>query len=430
MANGLNILQFYSDNGPNEWNVSQWRSLSPANAVNAAHERGETAHTMQLYFLPSALNWKHPEVMRKVGMGDVLIFQRNAIVAEVWEAMDYWRALGKAVVVDIDDHYPMIPPSNPAFDPWIRNRGDLKPDPVSAFEEGLKHADGLMSPSKVILADWASVVPGYYQPNLCTKAWYEGLDQKPIGAPDVIFEYAPPPEHKPGEKVEPHLTARPKPGTEGQIILGWGGSISHVDSWLFSGIMEGLDRVLAEYPQVRLKFCGSEERLDMFFNRWGDKVVKQGGVLHQDWPIVVSSFDIGLAPLDLRPLEPWKPGGPVASYDERRSWLKGIEYLCAGVPWIGSRSATYNDLSRNGTLVENTPDAWYRAIVSKIKNLEHEKAEAWHRRKWALRALTLEGQIHNYLNVYERIFADRQVRKGAALPGVEYYRRQPQAVLA
>ncbi len=417
MANGLNIIQFYSDNGAAEWNVSQWRSLSPANAVNAAHERGETPHQMQLFFLPSALNWRHPEVQRKVGFGDVLVFQRNAIAPEVWEAMDYWRALGKAVVVDVDDHYPMIPPSNPAFAPWIRNTHGANPAPVDAFTEGLKHADGLLSPSKVILQDWSSVVRGYYQPNLCTREWYAGLDQRPIGAPDVTLDY--------GEDKK--LKAALKPGTAGQIILGWGGSISHVDSWLYSGLMDALDRLFGEWPQLRLKFCGGEDRLDPFFERWGERVVRQAGVGHPDWPVVVSSFDIGLAPLDLRPLEPWLPGSPVASYDERRSWLKGIEYLCAGVPWVGSRSLTYDDLARHGSLVENTPDAWHRALTYLIRNLAEAKREAWHRRKWALKALTLEGQIGPHLSVYERIYAERNLKRNGGMPGVQYHRRQNNA---
>jgi hypothetical protein len=413
MANGLNIIQFYSDNGPSEWNVSQWRSLSPANAVNAAHERGETPHTMQLFFLPSALNWKHPEVQCKVGMGDVLVFQRNAIAPEVWEAMDYWRALGKAVVVDVDDHYPMIPPSNPAFDAWIRNKHGAPMPPVDAFAAGLKHADGLLSPSKVILQDWSCVIRGYYQPNLCTREWYAGLDQRPVGAPDVTLEYG----------DDRKLKAAIKPGTDGQIILGWGGSISHVDSWLYSGIIDALDRVFTDWPQARLKFCGNEERLNAVFERWGERVIRQPGVAHADWPVVVSSFDIGLAPLDLRPLAPYLPGAPIASYDERRSWLKGIEYCCAGVPWVGSRSLTYNALGRNGMLVPNTPEAWYAALAYQINHLAEVKREAWHHRKWALRALTLEGQIVQHLSVYERIASERNLKSGVMLPGVQVNRR-------
>ena len=90
------------------------RCLIPSNSINAEHEAGRTPHTAQLFQLASALNWNHPAVQKKIGAGDVLVFQRNAIMPEVWAAMAYWRALGKIVVIDLDDMYEGLPPSNPA----------------------------------------------------------------------------------------------------------------------------------------------------------------------------------------------------------------------------------------------------------------------------------------------------------------------------
>ena len=134
-AKGLHLIYLYADTA-NEWNCSQWRALTPSDAINAEHEAGRTTMTAKLYFMPTALNWRHPEVTRQIGRGDVLIFQRNVIVPEVWEAMDYWRALGKAVIIDLDDHYPGLPPSNPAFPYWIINKVGIDPAPVEALAEG------------------------------------------------------------------------------------------------------------------------------------------------------------------------------------------------------------------------------------------------------------------------------------------------------
>lgn len=69
--------------------------------MNAAHEDGLTPHTAQLFHMPTALDWNHPAVQAQIGKADVLVFQRNVIVKEVWDAMDYWRALQKLVVVDL-----------------------------------------------------------------------------------------------------------------------------------------------------------------------------------------------------------------------------------------------------------------------------------------------------------------------------------------
>lgn len=412
-APGLHIIFLYAD-AASEWNCSQWRALSPSDAINAEHGVGRTPHTAKLFQLQTAINWNHPKVQYELGFADVLVFQRNILIPEVWAAMDYWRALGKTVVVDLDDHYPDLPPSNPAFEYWQRNKIELNPPPVPSLVEGLKHADALTSPGKVILLDHADVVPGYWLPNWTRWAWYEPLEQKPVGGADFLFSYA-------NKEERLDLAAAPRPGSEGEIVIGWGGSISHVDSWLYSGAIEALDKLFEKHPNVRLKFCGGESRLDTVFARWGDKVIRQGGVKPEDWPLVVSTFDIGIAPLDMRPLDPpWREGAPVASYDERRSWLKGVEYLTAGVPWVGSAGATYDDLSHMGRLVANTPEAWFEALDTIVTNLAYEKAQAWAKRKWAKRKVTLESNVNKMCDTYGRIIAEKASRLGGFLPGVGY----------
>ena len=353
-------------------------------------------------------------------MYDVIVFQRNLIVPEVWSAMDYWRAIGRTVVADWDDHYPDLPPSNPAHEYWIRNRAEMKITPIEALAEGLSHADAYTSPSKVLIKDWEHIVPGYWIPNYTRRTWYENLQQKPIGGNDFQFEYRAQSKSEP-----PEFFGVSRPESAGERILGWGGSISHVDSWIYSGIVPALDLLFEKWPNLRLKFCGHEGRLDYIFQRWGERVIKQLGVKPEHWPQVVSTFDIGLAPLDTRPLDPpWRPGAPVASYDERRSWLKGIEYLSAGIPWIGSDSLTYTDLRRWGTLVKNTPEDWFAAIDKKLTYLEAEKKLAWERRRWALKHVTMEANVNSVADVYGRIIADKSTRIGARLPGITYIERK------
>src|SRR3990167_5926594 len=417
---GLNIIYLYADSNQ-EWNCSEWRCHIPANVINAAHEAGQSPHKARLFYMPSAVDWNNPEVQKQLGLADVLVFQRNIIVPEVWQAMDYWRALGRLVVIDLDDHYPHLPPSNPAFQYWIRNASDMDKDPIEALTEGMRHADALTSPSKVILQDWAHIIPGYWLPNWTGGGWYKDLVQKPVGALDKAFNYEP-------ENEQPVLQGNDRLDSAGQIILGWGGSISHVDSWLYSGIHDALDRIFEKWPNARLKFCGHEERLNTYFERYGDRVIRQLGVIPAHWPFVIASFDIGLAPLDTRPLDPpWREGAPIASYDERRSWLKAVEYLCTGVPWIASRSATYNDLKHMGTVVDNTSDAWFNALDRKISHLAEEKQVAWNRRKWAMKKLTMEGNLSAYADIFGRMMAERATKYGARLPGITYVEKEKEA---
>ena len=287
--------------------------------------------------------------------------------------------------------------------------------------EAMRHADALISPSKVILKDYEHVVPGFWLPNWPYKKWYEVVTPKPLGTPDIEFGY------QQTAEGQVALTGKERSDSAGWITLGWGGSISHVDSWVYSGICEALDRVFADpkYAHVRLKFCGHEQRINYILDRWGDKVIRQHGVKPEHWPYVVASFDVGLAPLDMRPVpsNTWKEGevkweGGEYSYDERRSWLKGVEYLCAGVPWLGTKCATYIDLERHGVLVENGEENWYRALTDMIDNIGARKVLANDKRKWALKKYTMEGNVNEYAAVYERIANMKRVKAGTILPNV------------
>ena len=393
---------------------------------------------MQLVYLPSAVDFNHPSVQQILGKGDVLSFQRNVLTPDTWAAMEYWRALGKIVVVDSDDGYDYLPPSNPAHAYWIRDKGELKEkigfDPVSALAEGIRRADAFTSPSKILLKDWEHLAPGFHIPNFPRGSWYAAANPKPYGEKDIVFGYRQVVNEK-GEQTGVNFEGGFREGSEKLIFLGWGGSISHVDSFVYSGILEALDRIFEKYPNVRLKFCGHENRLNYIFDRWGDKVVRQDGVKPEHWPYIVSTFDIGLAPLDMRPVPEEMGHGKNSeqrkySYDERRSWLKGVEYLCAGVPWIATRSATYEGLSRHGVMVENKSELsmaerssnWFKALDSAITNIEARKKLAAEKKKWALKKYSMEANVQAYVETFERIGNMKQSKQSGHLPNILWNR--------
>lgn len=414
---GMHIVYLYADSEM-EWNCSHWRCHLLSNAINAAHEANPKAFpaTASMYLLQSALQLDHPRVQSQLGVADIIVFQRNVIVEEVWNAMDYWRALGKTVVVDLDDHYPNIPASNPAFNYWIANVLAMDPNPVARLTEGLKRADALISPSNVILNDWKDVVPGYWWPNYPSLKDYEAIKPK-RGGPDMVFDY------DVSDPKKPKLIGKPREDSENKIFIGWGGSISHVDSFVYSGVVEGLRMVLEELPNVYFKFCGHEARLNYLFDKLPkDKMVRQIGVLPRDWPQVVSSFDIGLAPLDLREADDNTGGGNTSfSYDERRSWLKLVEYISAGVPFVATDAAPYRPLKRFGKLVANTPQAWYEALKTVAQGLTWFREDADKTRAEALKKYTIENNARGLVDLYEKIAVETQVRRQSAkLPAVIY----------
>lgn len=352
---------------------SQWRCLSPSNALNASGR-----HKARLLWIQNFADYANPGVQDIVGQADVVVFQRNLIVPELWEAMEYWRGLGKAVVADLDDDYPNLPHSNPAHKFWIGNVVNLPNPPIELLTKGLRHCDALFSPSKVILRDWADVVPGVWVPNWADRAFYHGVEPK-------------------GSQSE-------------RIVIGWGGSVSHLDSWQFSGLREAATEICKLRPQVQFKICGNDSRIFEQLPVPPENKVMQTGVPPEKWPSIVAGFDIGVAPLDLREGD--------GSYDARRSWIKALECLLCGVPWVGSAGAPYEDMGWCGTLVPNTPEAWVAALLLKIDHLAEERKQMlkWHRQN--ANRYFLDANVKKMEEAFQRALELRQLRE--RLPRVFY----------
>ena len=184
------VLFAYAD-GVQEWNCSEWRQHTPSNGLNAAGHRG------RMLPLGDFMQYGHPVIQQFVSEFDVIVVQRNLFEPQVWAACDYWRALDKLVCADLDDDYPRLTPQNPAHMFWIKDASGLERrtglPPVKALEEGLRHVDALIAPSRTLLADWADVVPGMYFPNLAHGPWYESIEQKPLPGAAASVICRPPP---------------------------------------------------------------------------------------------------------------------------------------------------------------------------------------------------------------------------------------------
>jgi hypothetical protein len=308
-------------------------------------------------------------VQEYCNQADIIFVQRNLLYSELWDACDYWRGLGKIVVGDLDDSYPMLPVTNPAWEFWIKNGQGIEPDPIERLTEGLQHVDALTSPSKVILDDWKHVVPGIWIPNLASTSWWLETESRE---------------------------------DDGRIVLGWGGSVSHYDSFWDSGIREALKVITREYNNVYLMICGNDKRLRHKAPAPKEKTYFQTGVAPWLWPQIVAKFDIGLAPL-------------AGDYDRRRSWIKVMEYALAGIPCAFTDYEPYSDLRPLGIPVTNSPENWYKALKFLIENIEDVKKDAQARQQIAIQDLTIMPNIDRYVNLFNQVIP----RTNVTVPGIE-----------
>lgn len=355
--------------------MSQWRDLTPANAINyrAEHDPAFQDWSAKLIHVSGFTDYINPVIQDWIMQADHVRVQRNVINEKVIDAIEYFQGLGKTVSIDLDDAYHILPWSNPAHAFWIENKHDLDPAPLDILERGLRKSDGLTAPNRLLLQDWSYAVQGYYLPNYADHTFW----------PEVMPTRA-------EQKAKFKLSDR--------VVIGWGGSVSHYDSWWGTEIREAAYDIAKKFPQVVFMLCGNDPRIYDMLPVPRDNKLLQPGVEPALWPTVVKTFDIGLAPL-------------CGIYDQHRSWIKALECGLAGVPWIGTQGEPYRDLEHLGYAIPNDNKAWYDTMARVIRNLIQEQETATARVPY-YRSLLAINQLPAYEKVYQQIAKDVRIQRG------------------
>ena len=303
----MKIAHIFSDS-ISEYNSSHWRGKIILDALRRA------GHTIAYAHVDT---WMKDTRRSDLFDADLIVVER-VLVEESVQRAQFWRERGKAVVIDIDDAYHLLQPyeesGNQASKFWrdgivdisyadgtkVQKTLDVKP--LEQFRQGLRFCAGLTMPSRVLADDW----------RLYAKCWF---------VPNYI-------DH------ERYLPFVPKlPHRKDEIVIGWGGSMSHKISFEKSGVAKALQNVLRQRPQAKLMVCGDSRIIDIV-QCPPKQAMHQPYVTWQEWPRVLSRFDIGLAPLHGR-------------YDASRSSIKSVEYSTLGIPFIATGCPTYADFQQN-----------------------------------------------------------------------------------
>ncbi len=325
----MNIVYIFADK-PVEWNCSEWRCAIPARAINRTKR-----HRAEMLSLDDFAS-NTPAALAACDLADIIIVQRN-LFGRVLSAIQHWKARDKVMIADFDDAYQLMHPSNASYTFWgkglVLRAGSspekIDPPPLTQFKWGLRLVHAATVPSKRLADDWQAYAPMYYLPNYIDLKLYENIIPAPHDG----------------------------------ITIGWGGSLSHYQSFTGSGIQEALQRVCRARPRVKVMICGNDRRIFDQLPVSSAQKIYHPAVPFDQWPSVLSHFDIGLAPLH-------------GDYDERRSWIKVLEYMVMRIPWVGSEGPAYHELRDYGWLVNNTPSAWERVLLDMVDNLPNYKAEA------------------------------------------------------
>lgn len=323
-----------------EFGCGEYRLAMPARAARAQ------GHDVRLV-MPSEREGIGGEVDGRTGKltslhfprdADVIVIQRVSF-ATMAEAIPIMRKRGTAVVVDMDDWVTRIDPSNPAFFGFHEKFGHALHNSRN-IEAACRDATMVTVSTPALLPVYAGHGRGQVLENR-VPAWYLGL---------------------------PH---------EDAATVGWGGSIhSHPRD------LQELGPAVARVVRSGFEYWGAGPNYE---GDLGDQGVRRalgltapgderlevdttGNTSMADWPRAVATMGVGVAPL------------ADTDFNRAKSWLKPLEYMACGVPWVGSPRAEYArlaELTGVGLLAERERD-WYarlkRLMTDRSLRLEQSAA--------------------------------------------------------
>jgi len=336
-------------------NSSKWRIVIPSEALKRAGHKVELINMVQF---DTGTHHFRPQDF------DIVVAERELFRNP--ERILKWQE-HIPVLASFDDAYHLIPESVVTSKVWrhgkvLKEDGEQSPM-ITEFKKLLRKLDGYITPSELLTSDFLTINPhGYTIPNY----------------PDLNWDCWKAPRRKP----------------DGQIKLVWGGSLTHYDSWQYSGIVPALMRIFEEYDNVSLTLITQDLRIrSLFAGVPPNKVRYHKGVEFEEWPRLLAQFDIGLAPLH-------------GEYDRRRSWIKALEYaLCSLLPVV----AFGEPYSQTPSWLVTKPKRWYQMIGSAIEHFGSEDIgdSISICQSWALQQ-GIDDHIQEYIDVFDDAIERKQ----------------------
>jgi hypothetical protein len=304
---------------------------------------------------------------------DVIVLQRVAF-AHMAQAVPMIRARGVAVVVDMDDDLTKIDPSNPAF--WA-----LRTDGVGRMaHHNYRNAHAACLDATLVT----------------------------VSTPALLRVYAP---HGRGVVIENRIPAAylDIPHVDSPVI-GWPGSVhSHpADLHALGPAVQRLIHEGASYWGVGPNY--GEQPGDGALRRalgLPDDPPTCGPVSMDEYPRRVAEIGVGIAPL------------AQTKFNEAKSWLKPLEMMACGVPFVAQNFEEYRRLVKRSfsawtPMLATSPKDWYRRLKALVDS-ETLRREVSAIGREAAASMTIEGNAWRWSESWA---AAVELQHGRAVAGL------------
>jgi len=336
----------------------EWRCASVARAIRRT--RRHVAHQLDIHeFVQNTLG---AQVVCQ--SSDIIVIHRY-LTGPVLSAVQRWKARDKVVLVDFDEAFDLLEPSDPSYQFWQKGLftadrayfwGDkprVEPEPIAQFKWGLRQVDGATLPTSTLETDWFPSAPIHLLKDYIEIDRYRNTTQ-------IAHD---------------------------GIVIGFGDYYLSPQTLHKSGIKAALEALCQKHPRVKILItCTNQAVFDEMKIRQEQKVFVPWGTT-AEWLRTLAQIDIGLAPIQ-------------GEYGQRRSWRSVLEYMLMKIPWVASEGYPYHDLASYGWLVQNNPDAWARILSDMIEHLDDYRNEAAGEPYLSGLGKDLDDNIDQVLSIY------------------------------
>lgn len=328
---------------------------------------------------------------------DVVVIQRP-MSADLVNIIEPLQRQGTAVVVEIDDDFHALPRENQAWP--MAQREWLTKDEAEAFVLANKLPKGVQFTRSRAYGDGETQL-NYYRIPEATSAEHKGhlmaacrrADLVTCTTPALAKRYAAHGRYAiiPNCIPETWLHLEGKPNE--RPTVGWTGVVNTHPGDLDvcgDGIARAVDVTGSRFRSVQS---------DRAANHLGVKDFEvQPWVPLEEYPQTVANLDVGIVPLAESP------------FNEAKSWLKGLEYAAAGVPFVASPTSPYRAFEREGAGALARGHNRWAEMVGHLLSSEPARAEMAGRGREVAARWTIEGNTHRWVEAWAQALANRRNR--------------------
>lgn len=311
-------------------------------------------------------SWKK-KVSDGIEWADLVVFQRTTDLDHL-KLMQFVKSLGKPAVLEADDNYLDIDPTNTGYEYYSGRKAVIEEmlrvaDCVTVTVPGLKTAYEKYNNDIVILPNCLDL---------------EIIDVEPKISNPAIF-------NRRGIRI---TTEEFQGLRQGKTFIGWGGSPTHErDLELVVGAIKRLSKT----ENVIFGFVGYIHRaiLEVLPE---DRLVLFGLVPVNNYFSLYKtlSFDVGIAPV------------AEIEFNRGKSPLKVLEYHALGILPVASDFITYSPYIHEGILARgNNEYGWFSALRAAV-NCEDRQARLQANRKYVEENFDIKKTVRLWESVYQR----------------------------